>query len=87
MPTTTKAKQRSLPPMPGRPAAHDDIQHVFCDRFLERDAATARIAAMRDAEWRRNKWTDTPKSQALAVAWHSLTNEAAQALHAALQRG
>jgi hypothetical protein len=53
---------------PIQPEAGADIKYILAYAVLKDDAALQRLEAMRDAEWRRSKWTDTPVSLSLSAA-------------------
>lgn len=57
---------------PIQPVSDAEIKHILTYAVLKDDAALRQLEAMRDAEWRRAKWADTPVSLALSSAINEL---------------
>ena len=65
---TSKPKPAPGLAFPLRPAEGAQIKFILAFVVLESDAALRKLEAMRDAEWQRAKWADTPTSRALSAA-------------------
>jgi hypothetical protein len=72
--STTLATQRRHPRpapkivFPIAPKDDAEIKYILAYSALKADAALRKLEAMRDAEWRRAKWADTPVTLALSAA-------------------